>query len=448
MLTWLRKNMKAIMITVAVVFAASMFYGLGYRGLGGGAGPTGKSSILAKVNGREVDPFRYRQILGRLSMNFGAAINPQEIAMVENMALGQAIDFTMLLNEAKKKVKVPGREVDAALQGIMQQQKIPSKRDLDTALKRMGLNMGKFRETIKDEISVQKLLTKVQEEVRLTPDDMREVRASHILLSQESAAKTVLNQVRKGDDFSALAKQYSLDKGSAAQGGDLGFFATGAMVEPFEQAAFSMKVGQVSNIVKSPFGYHIIKVTDSRLRKFPGDEKVIQQTALKEKRDKVFRKWYSEIRSKAKIEIISPELKGNDYRFKGQLPQALAEYKKALAQDPTNPLLHVFIGDTYMAMGQKPLALAEYENAVRVEGGNPNLYIILGKAYENAGENNLAAGQYAKASLIAGDNKPMHEQLLKLFQTMKRSKEVSHEKAEIKRLEKKEQFEKELTGGK
>jgi hypothetical protein len=312
----------------------------------------------------------------------------------------------------------------------------------------MGLTLGKFRDLIKDDIMVQKLSLKLREEVRVTPDDLREVRASHILVTSETEAKMLLGKIKGGSDFATLAKQYSKDPGSASKGGDLGYFSTGTMVEPFEKAALSLKPGEASGIVRSPFGYHIIKVVDSRLRKFPGEEKDIEKIALREKQEKTFRRWYSDVRSKAKIEIIYPTLKGHDFRFKGQISQAIEEYKKAILENPTNPYLPIYLGDTYMMIGKKDLALAEYENAVRIEGGNPALYIVLGKAYENTGRMDLAAAQYRKASLVAGDNKALHEQLLKLFQEMKRSGDIAREKEELKRIEKKEQFEKELRGEK
>lgn len=102
-----------------------------------------------------------------------------------------------------------------------------------------------------------------------------ERRASHILVplvqgaseaAQKAAlgkAEDLLKQVRaKPDDFAKLAKQHSLDPGSAPNGGDLGFFARGAMVKEFDDAVFKMKLGEISDLVKSEFGYHIIKLTE------------------------------------------------------------------------------------------------------------------------------------------------------------------------------------------
>lgn len=446
MLTWLRKHTKTIMIAVAVVFFGSMFYGLGYQGLKGGGG--GSSKGIARVNGREIDQVRYQELLNRVAQSFGGDISPSDMAMIENLTLGQAIDFTLMVEEARKKVKVSGSEIDGTLDQIMKQQQIPSKRELEVALKRLGLTVAKFRDLLRDDILLQKFQRKMQEEIKVTPDDLREIRAGHILLSNEATAKMVLAQLKAGGDFAALAKAYSRDPGSAAQGGDLGYFKTGSMVPEFERAVLALKPGELSGIVKTPFGYHLIKATDSRLRKFAVPDAQVEQLVLREKQESTMRQWFGSVKAKAKIEVLNPALRAHDYRFKGMAPLAIAEYKKAIAQDPANPFLPIYLGDTYMMLGRKDLALVEYENAVKVQGGNPALYLVLGKAYEAAGERDLAAAQYKKASLVAGDSRDVHEKLLKLFQQMKRPAEVAREKAELQRIGKKEAFEKELTGGK
>lgn len=84
------------------------------------------------------------------------------------------------------------------------------------------------------------------------------IRCAHILVQKESQAREILDKIKKGESFSKLAQQYSLDS-SRRRGGDLGFFGRGIMVKEFEKAAFSLQKGQVSEIVKTQFGYHIIK---------------------------------------------------------------------------------------------------------------------------------------------------------------------------------------------
>ena len=92
---------------------------------------------------------------------------------------------------------------------------------------------------------------------------MKKVKASHILVKTESEARKILDELKKGANFAKLAKQVS-ECPSKKKGGDLGWFGRGAMVREFEKAAFSLKKGEMSDIVKTQFGYHIIKVTDTK----------------------------------------------------------------------------------------------------------------------------------------------------------------------------------------
>lgn len=97
-----------------------------------------------------------------------------------------------------------------------------------------------------------------------------EVRARHILVKTEDAANDIIKQLKGGADFAKLATEKSEDKGSAKQGGDLGYFTKDAMVKPFADAAFDMKPGEVSDKpVKTEFGYHVIKVEDKRKSSAP-----------------------------------------------------------------------------------------------------------------------------------------------------------------------------------
>lgn len=93
--------------------------------------------------------------------------------------------------------------------------------------------------------------------------EFREVRAEHILVQTEAQAIVLESKIKNGESFEALAKQYSMCP-SGRQGGDLGYFGRGQMVPEFENAAFKMAIGEVSEPVKTQFGWHIIKVLDKK----------------------------------------------------------------------------------------------------------------------------------------------------------------------------------------
>ena len=105
----------------------------------------------------------------------------------------------------------------------------------------------------------------------------QEVRARHILVATEDEAKAILAELKKGTDFAELAKEKSKDPGAAAEGGDLGYFTKDQMVPEFAEAAFKLDKGQVSDPVKTQFGWHIIKVEDKRTKPVPEFDKVKDQ---------------------------------------------------------------------------------------------------------------------------------------------------------------------------
>ncbi len=88
---------------------------------------------------------------------------------------------------------------------------------------------------------------------------MNKIKCSHILIKKKSEALVILERLKQGEKFGKLAKEISIDSGSAKRDGSLGYFGRGAMVKPFEEAAFKLQIGQVSEPIKSDFGYHIIK---------------------------------------------------------------------------------------------------------------------------------------------------------------------------------------------
>ena len=129
----------------------------------------------------------------------------------------------------------------------------------------------------------------------------QEVRARHILVPTEAEAKKILDELKKGTDFAEIARQKSKDPGAAAEGGDLGYFTKDQMVPEFAETAFKLEKGQLSEPVKTQFGWHLIKVEDKRAKRPPAFDDVKDQV-----RTYVMRKAQAELvgklREGAKIE--------------------------------------------------------------------------------------------------------------------------------------------------
>ena len=141
-------------------------------------------------------------------------------------------------------------------------------------LMRNKLLMGFLLQAHAKSAATDEEMHKVYDEAVKPMGAQEEVHARHILVESEDEAKALAAQIKDGADFAALAKEKSKDPGSGQEGGDLGYFAKGSMVPEFAEVAFKMYPGQVSNPVKTQFGWHIIKVEDRRARPVPEYDQV------------------------------------------------------------------------------------------------------------------------------------------------------------------------------
>lgn len=159
---------------------------------------------------------------------------------------------------------------------------------------------------------------------KFKPQD--EVRARHILVSTEDEANDIIKQIKGGADFAKLAGEKSKDPGSAKNGGDLGYFAHDSMVKPFADAAFGMKVGDVSDKpIKTEFGYHVIKVEDKRKSAPPPIAEVRDQIA-NELGQKMTDELVKGLEAKAKVERF--DIQGKPLKPAAETPAADSSLKK------------------------------------------------------------------------------------------------------------------------
>ena len=167
----------------------------------------------------------------------------------------------------------------------------------DAWLKENGLT----RDTFKAQLQRQLLSAAFQEHiVGATAPVVEQVHARHILLPTEADALDVLIKLQAGESFANLASQYSLDRGSKDEGGDLGFFPRGVMPQQIETVAFGLGPGQISGIVHTDFGYHIIQVVER------DPARPVAEELLAPWRQTTFSNWLNSQRATAKVEYLVP----------------------------------------------------------------------------------------------------------------------------------------------
>jgi peptidyl-prolyl cis-trans isomerase C len=304
-------------IIVAAMSAAALF------GCQGGTPSTGSKSetkkegkVLAEVNGGSITTADFSRELKNLPEYLKAMAETPEgrKEMLDTMVIRE-----LILQQASKDGLDKGAEIEEKLQDLKKRLVVESylKKKVEAESKISDADLQKFYDQNKDKFKTGE-----------------QIRASHILVKTEKEAKDVLAQIKAGGKFEDLAKKYSADS-SAAKGGDLGWFGKGSMVPVFEKAALALKEGQVSDVVKSDFGFHIIKLTGKRaagVRPLDEVKDQIKGAIMPQKQQEIFLKIKEELKKSAKITVKEDVLK----EIGGKKEEGKAEEKKpAEAAAPT-----------------------------------------------------------------------------------------------------------------
>ena len=327
-------------------------------------GCVNKNAVVT-VNGEAITRAQYEKAFDAVANNsmfaqMGIDLKKDENSflhlMLKERVINELIVKKLIDQEiTKRKIKVSKEDMDKQLKSIID--KVGSKEKFNALLKENGVTTSQFKKDLTDEVKIQKLVDslsvvsvsdkdalkfyKENEDKFKNPD---KVRASHILVSanpeelkakiaetpegkklsaadldaavknemaqKKAKAEKLLAQAKKNpSEFAKLAKDNSDDTVSAKQGGDLGFFAKEEMVEPFAKAAFDMKPNTISNLVQTPYGYHIILVTDRQKAGVEPFEKVkseIKEFLTNQEKVKVLQQFVDTLRNNAKIEYNDP----------------------------------------------------------------------------------------------------------------------------------------------
>ncbi|WP_136604525.1 foldase protein PrsA [Paenibacillus dokdonensis] len=224
------------------------------------------------------------------------------------------ISETLVNQEADKKgIKVTQADIDKETAFI--KKNYGSDEEFEAALQQNNLSKEEFNKQMDMQVKLRKL---IEPDVKVSDDDVKkyfdenkatfdtpeQVKASHILVATKEEADAILKQLKDGADFATLAKEKSTDPGSKANGGDLGYFGRNQMYKEFEDEAFRLKDGELSGVIKTDAGYHIIKRTGYKAahtatleeKKADIKEQLIYQAIMTKAPT-----WLSDIKAKAKI---------------------------------------------------------------------------------------------------------------------------------------------------
>jgi len=292
-------------------------------------------SPVATVNGVSVSGLEFDSELDQVKMRYmqqGRDLAGPQLQKIKESILEILINRELLFQESKRLgIQVGKTEISDQLATV--KQRFPSEAEYKKILGEMNLTEEDVTFQIERALAIRKLVDdKITQHIKINDEESRkyydthpqafkqaeEVKAGHILIKVDADAdaskkaearkkiEKLQERLKNGEDFSTLAKEHSEDP-SSAKGGDLGYFKRGEMVKPFEDAAFALKPDEISEVVETPFGYHLIKVYEKKPEKmiaYADAEKNINRYLKQEKSKAEIERYIDQLREKADIKIL------------------------------------------------------------------------------------------------------------------------------------------------
>lgn len=289
--------------------------------------------IVVVVNDEVITQREVAQLLvplyGQYKKEYTGKRLERKILEAEDKILDQLIDDKLILSEAKGQgIEIMNKEIENKLQNI--KDKFETEERFRSALAEQNISLSELRNRLKHDLMKQKLVHKVMGwKVVITPIEVREyydnyvedfanpekAKVLNILIKKEKEGRTkeearfliemIKKLMNKGEEFEVLAREYS-EGPNAKKGGSLGLIEKGEMRKEIDNAVFSLAPGEVSDIIESPIGYHIFKVTEripEEITDFNVVKEEIEELIYRERINKNLKKWLKELRKNAYISI-------------------------------------------------------------------------------------------------------------------------------------------------
>jgi foldase protein PrsA len=292
----LKQNKKTVLIILVLLITMGISLSFALK----------KDEAVAKFNGKEISK---DELYSAMVEQYGSATVEKIIS--EKIVAAEA---------EKQKVTVNDSEVNEEIEKL--KASYGGEDAFNQALASNNTTLVFLKQDLKNYLTIKQLL---EPEIEITDDELKtyfnenkdsfavaeQIKASHILVTDEKTANEVKQKLNDGGDFAELAKEYSTDESTKDSGGDLGYFAKGTMVTEFDDAAFVLAVDEVSKPVKTEYGYHIIKVEAKKEAKeanYNDSKAEIKATLLDQKIDAEYTTWLEDKKKSYDIENTLEEV--------------------------------------------------------------------------------------------------------------------------------------------
>lgn len=278
--------------------------------------PRPASPIVAIVNGEETTLEDFERFVELEKWKFGEMVIPPKDKLLDDY-----IKNLLLLDEAKKKgIQVTANEVEKKIESFKNH--YPKEEDFDRLLSAKGWTMEDFTKRQAEELIIQKLVEAItHESTQVSDAEMNayyqnhltefehpeQVLARQIVTDSKEKAFALREMLLKGASFEETASKYSLSP-DRKKGGDLGWFERGIMPKEFDEVCFALEIGRLSQVVKTPYGYHLFQVLDKRPAgrfTFAKAKDEIAERLKAEKGREAFQAWFEKLRAEAKIKVYA-----------------------------------------------------------------------------------------------------------------------------------------------